>query len=176
MSNSTLSSWHTLRSSSNLTSYVLSQPAFYHVDGPQIFPSISDASLSLLAPILAYWLYSLFFYFLDTSNFRFLDRYRIHESKEVQSRNAVTVREVIVAVVFQQVIQTVLGVFLLEETARAGTSWFGDVSWVSWLVDSIMMVVFGRRVADQILEANGARMVWWTFWWGIPIAQITFGL
>ena len=175
MYNSSTYGWHAL-SPKQISSYVLDNPAIYHVDHPQLFSQMSDETLSLLAPILAYWFYSLFFYLLDTSSWRALDKYRIHESSEVVSRNAVTIKEVIIAVIFQQVIQTILGMFLMNETANAGTSPLVDVNWVSWLVDRTLDIVLGRRVADQLLDQFGLQVVWWTYWWVIPTAQIIFGL
>src|SRR6266542_1360466 len=78
----------------------------YHIPKPQLIDGIPDHFLTIAAPVIGYWYLSLFFHFLDISEWKFLDKYRIHESAEVKSKNLVTKSQVVWAVVFQQVIQT----------------------------------------------------------------------
>src|SRR5271169_5282209 len=83
---------------------------------PPLLPFISDKHLSLLLPIVAYWLYSLFFHFLDQQTWPSLARYRIHPPAEISSRNKVTRGAVVRAVVVQQLGQILVGlVFLAAE-------------------------------------------------------------
>lgn len=91
-----------------------SQP-FYYSQADTLIPGISDPLLAVLLPILAYWFTSVFFYCLDISNWAWLDRYRIHDSAELSSRNRATPPEVFRAVIFQQVLQTTLGYLWLSE-------------------------------------------------------------
>ena len=70
---------------------------------------MSDETLALVAPLAAYWIYSAFFQILDSLPLHWLERYRIHESEEVKARNLASKWDVFVAVLFQQVVQTLLG-------------------------------------------------------------------
>ncbi|KAI1309992.1 hypothetical protein EDD11_003910 [Mortierella claussenii] len=69
---------------------------------------MSDQSLALLLPVIVYWVYSLFFHWISIQEFPWLEKYRIHD-KEEETRNRVSLSEVIKAVIIQQALQTALG-------------------------------------------------------------------
>ncbi|KAK3808527.1 MAG: C4-hydroxylase [Benniella sp.] len=69
---------------------------------------ISDQSLALLLPIIVYWAYSLLFHWISLQEFPWFEKYRIHD-KEEETRNRVSLPDVIKAVIVQQVLQTALG-------------------------------------------------------------------
>ncbi|KAK9449336.1 fatty acid hydroxylase superfamily-domain-containing protein [Limtongia smithiae] len=71
---------------------------------------MSDQSLSLMLPIAVYWVVSIIFHYIDDHDL--LAKYRIHTPEEVKSRNKATVHEVIRDVIVQQIMQTIVGVFL----------------------------------------------------------------
>ncbi|KAF9322560.1 hypothetical protein BG006_002289 [Podila minutissima] len=73
-----------------------------------LFSFISDQSLALLLPIIVYWVYSLAFHWISIKEFSWLEKYRIHD-KEEETRNRVSLPEVIKAVIIQQLLQTALG-------------------------------------------------------------------
>ncbi|KAI4105683.1 MAG: hypothetical protein L6R37_002582 [Teloschistes peruensis] len=77
---------------------------------PRILPWLSDFHLSLVLPVAAYWFMSLLFFFIDKKDY--FSQYRLHTPEEFKQRNRVTVAEVLRSVLFQQAIQTALGLFL----------------------------------------------------------------
>ncbi|KAL8640293.1 MAG: hypothetical protein Q9228_002776 [Teloschistes exilis] len=77
---------------------------------PRILPWLSDFHLSLVLPVAAYWFMSLVFFFIDKKDY--FSQYRLHTPEEFKQRNRVTVAEVLRSVLFQQAIQTALGLFL----------------------------------------------------------------
>ncbi|KAL8719823.1 MAG: hypothetical protein Q9225_003226 [Loekoesia sp. 1 TL-2023] len=77
---------------------------------PRLLPWLSDFHLSLALPVAAYWFMSLVFWYIDKKNF--FAQYRLHTPEEFKQRNRVTVAEVLRSVLFQQAIQTALGLFL----------------------------------------------------------------
>ncbi|OAL38994.1 hypothetical protein AYO20_01745 [Fonsecaea nubica] len=77
---------------------------------PSMIPGISDPLLQLLAPIIAYWVVSLFFHILDT--YDLCSQYRLHTPAEVLKRNHVTRFEVLRDVIIQQIVQTVFGLII----------------------------------------------------------------
>ena len=81
---------------------------------PPIFPFISDKHLSLALPVIAYWVYSAFFHFLDLQTWKWLDKYRIHQPEEITKRNRVTRWEVLRDVFVQHLIQTIVGFIVLR--------------------------------------------------------------
>lgn len=85
-------------------------PAYTLIPQPSLIPGISDPLLQLLAPVVAYWILSIFFHILDT--YDLFAQYRLHTPAEVLKRNHVTRYEVIRDVVIQQAIQTAFGLFL----------------------------------------------------------------
>ncbi|BAP71209.1 sphingolipid C4-hydroxylase SUR2 [Kluyveromyces marxianus] len=79
---------------------------------PDIFDWISDGKLALALPVVVYWAYSMFFHVIDT--FELCEKYRIHPSEEVQKRNQASRTEVLREVLFQHLIQTVVGLTMLH--------------------------------------------------------------
>lgn len=75
---------------------------------PQLVPGVPDYVLQLIAPVIAYWVVSLFFHILDTCDL--FPEYRLHTPAEILKRNKVTRYEVFRDVIVQQVIQTIFGV------------------------------------------------------------------
>lgn len=69
-----------------------------------LFSFISDQSLALILPIVVYWAYSLLFHWISIKEFPWLEKYRIHD-KEEETRNRVSLPDVIKAVIVQQVLQ-----------------------------------------------------------------------
>ena len=74
---------------------------------PSLLPPIPDKLLTLLLPIAAYWVLSMFFHWIDTRDY--FSQYRLHTPAEVLKRNHVTRWAVIRDVVLQQIIQTAVG-------------------------------------------------------------------
>lgn len=75
-----------------------------------MIPGVSDNVLQLLAPIIGYWVFSLFFHILDT--YDLFPQYRLHTPAEVLKRNHVSRFEVLRDVIIQQVVQTAFGLLV----------------------------------------------------------------
>ncbi|THH19230.1 hypothetical protein EW146_g1889 [Bondarzewia mesenterica] len=148
---------------------------FYYVPRPSFFPGISDQALSLAAPVVAYWASSLLFHTFDISGWKWLDKYRIHDSAEVASRNLVTRTTVIWAVLFQQVIQTILGVFWMS-AEDSSVNPAAEMEQLAGVMARSAQVVLSDRAAEQWLKAEGARLVYLTYWWFIPAAQLLWAM
>jgi sphinganine C4-monooxygenase len=152
---------------------------FYFSQNPSILPGISDKTLSIISPFVAYWVYSLLFHALDTwgANSAWLDRYRIHESAEVRSRNLVTKWQVVLAVLLQQVFQTILGVLFVEGEESASVDHTAKMTGLSpILVQSTLLWLGNPYVAQARLEYWGSTALHFIYWWAIPTAQILFAL
>lgn len=74
---------------------------------PPLLAPIPDKILLLLLPVIAYWVVSLFFEWLDSTEY--CNQYRLHTPAELTMRNHVTKWECFRDVVLQQVIQTIVG-------------------------------------------------------------------
>jgi sphinganine C4-monooxygenase len=130
---------------------------WYYSSKPSLVDGVSDHHLALAAPVVAYWLLSLFFHYLDTRDWKVLERYRIHDSAEVASRNRVSRTAVIWAVIFQQVLQTALGIV--------------------WMAHEHTVVPdHTAKIADitrQLAVFVGAQpiLAYYIYWWAIPLFQ-----
>lgn len=150
---------------------------FYHTDKPSLFTGIPDNVLALAAPIIAYWSLSLFFHFLDISGWTWLDKYRIHEAAEVKSRNRATRSQVIWAVLLQQAIQTALGVYWMADGAHSEKGrWQQEIQATGSMLVSVVNGVLGKKIGTKVLRTQGVDMVYFLYWWGIPIAQVVFAM
>ncbi|KAL1746835.1 fatty acid hydroxylase superfamily-domain-containing protein [Schizophyllum fasciatum] len=139
----------------------------YYVDRPNIFDAVSDQWASLAGPLIAYWGLSLFFHWLDMSEWRWLDKYRIHDSAEVKSRNLVSRWEVLVAVVFQHAIQTLLGYLWLESEQPPADHVAGMARIANALAPATAMLLGAPRSLMYLPE-----IAYHVYWWAIPAAQL----
>ncbi|KAG0705585.1 fatty acid hydroxylase superfamily-domain-containing protein [Suillus ampliporus] len=150
---------------------------FYFSLRQNIYDGIPDTYVALAAPVLAYWFMSLIFQCLDISRWKWLDKYRIHESEEVKSRNLATPWEVAWAVMLQHVAQTILGLAWLTESPEISVvrcqSEMEDLGRTLVLVVRRLM---GEEIGMKFLELRGPEMTHWLYWWGIPVAQVLFAM
>ncbi|KAG9229727.1 sphinganine hydroxylase-like protein Sur2 [Amylocarpus encephaloides] len=77
---------------------------------PPLLPFISDFYLSIILPIIAYWVIAMIFHYIDT--YDIWPQYRLHTPAEITKRNHVSRYEVARDVIIQQVIQTVMAAIL----------------------------------------------------------------
>ena len=77
---------------------------------PSLIPPVSDKVLNVVVPIVAYWILSLFFHWIDLNDY--FSKYRLHTPAELLKRNHVTKWEVVRDVVIQQLIQIAMGLLL----------------------------------------------------------------
>ncbi|KAK7056174.1 Sphingolipid C4-hydroxylase sur2 [Paramarasmius palmivorus] len=138
-----------------------SDAPLYYSYRTSLIDEVPDSKLALASPVIAYWILSLFYHFLDISTWKWLERYRIHESAEVTRRNRVTKWQVVKAVVFQQFVQTLLGWFWLDERHPVTN----HVPNLQNLVKVIEVWVGG----DPRVLHNSA---YFLYWWGIPLLQL----
>jgi sphinganine C4-monooxygenase len=182
------------------TTYALRyDPPFYFSQRPSLIEAFPDHLLTLAVPIIAYWSLSLFFHLLDISEWKWLDKYRIHESEEIKKRNLVGRGQVAMAVAFQQVLQTLMGLVWLEDdnigtgsvasAARLARAVKGLQKWERFLEPAVDFVVgrvgvgggekgaglyfLGTTVGKEELLAKAA---YFTYWWAIPIFQFGFAM
>ena len=157
--------------------YLSTQHPVYYTPRIELVPGFADNLFALAVPVIAYWVLSLFFHCLDVSNFRWLDRYRIHESEEVKSRNLVTRTHVVLAVVFQHIIQTLIGYWWIEEKPTGGqVDHVANMLQLAPVFGRAVTFVLGEEAGAQLLAHSGADGLYTLYWWAIPIAKFFFGM
>ncbi|KAI6044233.1 fatty acid hydroxylase superfamily-domain-containing protein [Pisolithus marmoratus] len=150
---------------------------FYFAMRQDLFDSVSDTALALAAPVIAYWALSLFFHCLDVSGWKWLDKYRIHQSEEVTSRNRATRTEVLWAVIVQHTIQTALGYVWFAEVPRVSLSaCHSQMEAVAKTLVRVSRLFLGSYTADAFLQYRGADITHWLYWWVIPAVQFLLAL
>ncbi|KAJ6518649.1 sphingosine hydroxylase [Mycena sanguinolenta] len=138
--------------------------AWYYSSKSSLVDGVPDHYLALAAPFVAYWALSLFFHYLDTRDWKALEKYRIHDSAEVASRNRVSRTAVIWTVIFQQVVQTALGIFWLSAEHIVVPDHTGKVVAIA---RQLSLVLGSGEYAQTILP----RLAYYIYWWAIPIFQ-----
>ncbi|GLB43434.1 putative fatty acid hydroxylase superfamily protein [Lyophyllum shimeji] len=144
---------------------------FYYSHKPTVIAAVPDQHLALAAPVLAYWSLSLFFHCLDISGWKWLEKYRIHDSAEVATRNRATRSQVIWAVLLQQVIQTVLGLFWLTNEAPVANHQ-EKIRAIALQLQPLVELVVGTQNAHTLLPD----LAWTAYWWAIPTFQFLFAM
>ncbi|KDN40249.1 hypothetical protein K437DRAFT_227433 [Tilletiaria anomala UBC 951] len=158
------------------------QPSYpwYFAERPSLVHGISDKYLSLILPIICYWGLSTVYHFLDEWQHPFFEKYRIHEPEEVTKRNKVSKTRVVAMVLVQQLIQTALGIFVLEDDEVVHKQVFADhkahIRSIGVSLARVVVNIFGMKQGMQMLTAFGTGVGEWIYWWGVPIAQFALAL
>lgn len=145
---------------------------FYYFDRPTLLSGISDPALALAAPIFAYWSLSLFFHYLDTCGWKALDKYRIHDSAEVKSRNLATRTQVVWAVFLQQIIQTLLGIWWISEDPIDARHHGAKMEVIAGRLAHAVHWALGEQAGGALLDWKGTDAVYYIYWWAIPFLQL----
>ncbi|VUC26458.1 unnamed protein product [Clonostachys rosea] len=85
-------------------------PDYTLIPQPDLISWFPDVWLSVVAPVVVYWVISLTFHFFDVNDL--FPEYRLHTPEEITKRNHVSRYEVARDVVVQQIIQIVTGYIL----------------------------------------------------------------
>ncbi|KAG5637692.1 hypothetical protein H0H81_003608 [Sphagnurus paluster] len=150
---------------------LLAAVPFYYSFKPSLIPDVPDDYIAVAAPILAYWSLSLVFHLLDISGWKWLDKYRIHDSEEVKSRNRATRSQVIWAVLFQQLLQTLLGLFWLANQETT-THHVEEMQTLARHVLPTVQWVVGVQNVPAVL----GDLVYYLYWWAIPTVQFIIAM
>ncbi|KAF8954827.1 sphingosine hydroxylase, partial [Flammula alnicola] len=151
----------------------ITQYPFYYSSSPQLLSNMSDQMLTLITPIVAYWLYSFFFHKLDTAGWKWPEKYRIHTSEEEKARNIATPSQVFWGVILQQVLQTCLGLWWLSVDEMGHNvdhqlkmQYFADVA------RPTMRSAFGTVLGETLLP----EFAYFAYWWGVPVFQFALAM
>jgi sphinganine C4-monooxygenase len=134
--------------SSNFTADLLPPLPSYELKPlPPLVPWASDVGLALAAPIVTYWILSVFFHIIDV--YDLWPQHRLHTPQELLMRNHVTRWDVLRDVIIQQIIETVCGltVAYFEPEVMCGTEEYDVAVWARRIrmaekaVPSILSVV-----------------------------------
>ncbi|KAI0819655.1 sphingosine hydroxylase [Trametes gibbosa] len=157
--------------------YLAAHTPFYYTPNTALVSWLPDHLFVLALPVIAYWALSLAFHLLDISEWKWLDRYRLHDSQEVQSRNRVSRREVIWAVILQHVVQTSLGLWWIDEKpAGAQVDHLANMIHLAWPMARVAGWVLGEDATSHLLASQGAYGLYAVYWWAIPTAKFFLGM
>lgn len=134
----------------------LKQPDVLRVPTEGLFFGVSDGITALALPIIAYWTYSTMFHLLDV--YKLFEAHRIHPSEEMLSKNRATVYEVVRDVIFQHIIQTVMGL-------------------VAFSVDSVQYTGFENAqmwsVRQSVPDVVPTWLIYVVYWYGISVVKMS---
>lgn len=156
----------------------LSYPLYYSQKS-SLLPFVTDKTLSLFLPIICYWIFSGFYMLLDRSSHPWLEAHRIHESAESKkSRNLASPLAVARSVLIQQALQIVVTLIAVKDDDKP--IWPEDhrvgMSWIAPYVAKTVLFVLGPSPGSRALAAYGKPMVYFTYWYGVPILQYSLGM
>lgn len=126
---------------------------------PDLIPGLPDGLLAIASPVVAYWLYSSLFHFIDI--YELAEKYRIHPSEEEEKRNKVSLTEVIRDVIIQHCIQTILGLALYKIEPAPVT---GHELYLMWSLKHNYLPSF---IPDSL--------IWFTYNYGFSMLKLVIG-
>lgn len=133
-----------------------------------LLPYFSDGILALIAPVVAYWTFSLIFHFIDT--FGLAEKYRIHPSEEIATRNKAGRVEVLCEVIFQHIIQSAVGFAFLLLDDKPTTGFEQHAMWVlrqqipAVVPDAVLYYFYSYGFSFLKLLAGFTIIDTWQYW------------
>lgn len=107
------------------------------------------------------------------SEWKWLEKHRLHESAEVKTRNLVTRAQVIKAVIFQQAIQTLLGVFWMTDHGNM-VDHSTEMQKLAVGMAKVLSLFMDGKTVQRLLDVAGGEFAYYAYWWFIPVAQFLF--
>ncbi|KAI0638714.1 sphingosine hydroxylase [Trametes polyzona] len=157
--------------------YLSTNTPIYYTPKGSLLEGVPDQIFALAAPVVGYWILSGFFHVLDTSGWKWAEKYRIHESVEVISKNLASRGEVLREVLLQQLIQTGMGLVWIEPApAGAAVDHLGNMLCLAGRMSSVVQWVLGPELGSQLLASRGAIGLYTLYWWAIPLARLFIGI
>lgn len=117
-----------------------------------LIDGIPDGILALIAPVVAYWTFSLLFFILD--EFKLAEGHRIHPSEEMLRRNKAGQWEVFREVISQHIIQSVAGYAAYKIDGPELTGYETHDIWVfkNWLYRIFGPHLVSKYVTDATIQ------------------------
>jgi len=166
---------HVVVNSSAFTT-AFDQKPFYYADRADLLSPFPDKYLSIFVPVAVYWICAIPFDFLDWLSPACLEKYRIHDSAEVQAKNKVSKSAVIGTVLFQQVLQVLLGYWWLEDDGNAKLNHPRSIQSILYFLTQLVSQILGSESTHHFANATGPLFASWLYWWGIPSLQILWAM
>lgn len=149
---------------------------WYYIDRPSILPWLTDAQVTTINAVVCYWVFCSLFHVLDVSGWRWLEKYRIHPTGE-ETRNRVTRTHVLLAVLGQQVLQSMLAWWWLEEKpCGSDIDHVGEMLKLAAPLSRLVAFFLGQEDGARLLATRGAMGLYTLYWWAIPVVKLFFGM
>ena len=159
-------------------SYLSTVRPWYYKPDVRLLGVMSDFWLAVLGPVIAYWLFCALFEILDKAEWEWLNEYRIHEGSEAILQNRAARGQVFAVVILQQIIQIALSYFWIDENTKTGGSILTRVPLMEALAPTVLRsleVVVGHSFAVYLWLHKAQDLVYYAYWWAIPLAQLFAG-
>ncbi|SCU87894.1 LADA_0E06854g1_1 [Lachancea dasiensis] len=133
-----------------------------------LIPWLSDGQLALALPVVAYWAFSMVFHTIDT--WHLAEKFRIHPSEEVQTRNRVSRKEVLSEVLLQHVIQSVTGAAMLYFDPQPSTGFEKRAMWdwrhslPAWVPSSVIFLWYSYGMSLLKVFVGFCIIDSWQYW------------
>lgn len=122
------------------------------------FNGIPDGITALMAPTIVYWIYCTYFHIIDINGW--FTKYKLHPSEEQLKMNKVSFHVVLRDVLFQHVIQSIVGFGVYCVDPEPLTGFENSVMW-DW-----------RQSIPSIIPTS---VIYLMYWYGMSILKIVFG-
>lgn len=154
-----------------------SEIPFYFFARKNLVGGVPDTILALVSHHIVYWILCGAFDFLDRCRWKWLDRYRIREPDEIESRNLVSRSEVIATVISQQALQTAIGLIILADVPGIPLSRCG---WEPEAMENTLLDLaqlgFIPKLLASMLAFHKREIAYWVYWWIIPTSQLILAM
>ncbi|KAI0770876.1 sphingosine hydroxylase [Trametes elegans] len=157
--------------------YLNTNSPIYYNPSHSLVSWCPDHLSALLAPVIAYWAFSGVFHLFDISGWRWLEKYRLHESEEVKSRNLASRGQVLRDVILQQLVQTGMGIVWMEQVPTGdAVDHLAGMLKLAHPMAAVVQWTLGEELGAQLLATRGATGLYTLYWWAIPLAKLFVGI
>jgi sphinganine C4-monooxygenase len=136
----------------------------------RLISCMSDEALAVVMPVVTYWIYSIVFHFIMKAQIPFFEKYRIHTLEEMETKNKVSLYEVLRMVLVQQTLQTILGIMVLPSEEPTPDHFFIQQTYAQHIYRYIDMI--SASVTDEAVQC----IAYAAYWVIIPVIQFVVAM
>lgn len=136
---------------------------------------MSDEALAVVMPVIAYWIYSITFHFIMKAEIPFFEKYRIHTLEEMNTKNKVSLYEVLRMVLVQQTLQTILGIMVLPSEEPTYNHLFIQKTYAQHIYRYLGML-FTSGAQQYVTDEAVQWIAYAAYWLVIPACQFVVAM
>lgn len=160
---------------SNSSTPMTPEYPWYYINRETIIPGVGDHNAALILPIIAYWITSLTYAYIDWADWEWLAQYRVQPASDADKKNLVTKSDVLWTVFKMQAIQSILGWTIYHfrvGDAPPTPNHVAEMQAMAGKIGGWMVNALSEGKAGELMAKYSYQIGYYGYWWAAPAARM----